>query len=360
MLKHVQLSGRERVRLALEHKETDRIPIAMVCSGINEPAYREVDNYLRRERQTDLERFMEGVLDIQAVAPQYVGPPLGPGEDIWGVVRKAISYGPGSYDEIAHYPLAQATGIEAIQKHTWPTTALFDYSVIPASVATIQKKRERCLMIANANPFESAWYMRGFERMLMDFALNPQLAHEIMERVTDFHVQHFGRMLEAADGSVDLAFTADDIAGQNGLLISLEMWEEFIKPYHLRLNKRIHEFGVKVIYHSDGAVLSAVAGLIDAGIDVLQALQFDAKGMDPAKLKAQYGDQLCFEGGVSVQKSLPFGRPEDVRLETRRLIRTLGKNGGYILGPSHAVQAGTPVENIMAMFDTALSYYPFA
>ena len=128
----------------------------------------------------------------------------------------------------------------------------------------------------------------------------------------------------------DLAFTADDIAGQNGLLISLEMWEEFIKPCQVRLNRRIHEFGVEVIYHSDGAVMGGVAGSIDAGIDVLQALQFDAKGMDPVRLKEQYGDRLCFEGGISVQKTLPFGRPEDVRLETERLIRTLGRNGGYV------------------------------
>ena len=359
MPRAAQLSSRERVRLALDHKETDRVPIAMVCSGINQPARGEVENYLRRERQTDLESFLEGILDIQSVAPQYVGPSLRPGEDIWGVVRKAVSYGLGSYDEIVHYPLAQATDIDALQKHAWPTTAFFDYSVLPARIAAMQKKRERCLMISNANPFETAWYMRGFERMLMDFTLNPELAHEVMERVTDFHIRHFRKVLEAADGSVDLAFTADDVAGQNGLLMSLKMWEEFIKPCHVRLNKTIHEFGVKVIYHSDGAVMGAVAGLIDAGIDVLQALQFDAKGMDPRELKARYGDRLCFEGGVSVQKTLPFGSPRDVQQETERLIRILGKNGGYILGPSHAIQAGTPAENIMAMFDTALSYYPF-
>ena len=106
---------------------------------------------------------------------------------------------------------------------------------------------------------------------------------------------------------MDLAFTADDVAGQNGLLLSLKMWEELIQPCHVSLNKAIHEFGVKVIYHSDGAVMGAVAGLIDAGIDVLQALQFDASGMDPRELKVRYGDRLCFEGGVSVQKTLPFG-----------------------------------------------------
>jgi uroporphyrinogen decarboxylase len=105
--------------------------------------------------------------------------------------------------------------------------------------------------------------------------------------------------------------------------------------------------------------MDAVAGLIDMGIDVLQALQFSAKGMDPAMLKSRYGDKLCFEGGVSVQTTLPFGSRQDVAQEVQNLISVLGANGGYILGPSHAIQAGTPPENITALFDTAAGFYPF-
>ena len=91
---------------------------------------------------------------------------------------------------------------------------------------------------------------------------------------------------------------------------------------------------------------------------MLQALQFDSEGMDPVRLKADYGDRLCFEGGVSVQKTLPFGGVDDVRAETERLIDVLGAGGGYILGPSHAIQAGTPPENVLAMFDAALNHRP--
>jgi len=92
---------------------------------------------------------------------------------------------------------------------------------------------------------------------------------------------------------------------------------------------------------------------------VLQALQFSAAGMDPVLLKESYGDRLCFEGGVSVQTTLLTGSPDDVRAEVEHLITVLGKKGGYILGPSHAIQADTPPENIVAMFDTALEFYPF-
>ncbi len=358
MTREAQLCSRERVRLALKHKKTDRIPISTFC--INEPARQDFDDYLRRERKTDLETFLDKAADIQIAGPEYVGAQLRPGEDIWGVVRKPVSYGPASYDEIVHYPLAHAKGIDDLEKHPWPTADFYDYSGFPERIAAVQKKRERCIMIANANPFETAWFMRGFERMFMDFVLNPELAHYILDRVTTFYIERYTKMLSAADGDIDLAYTADDIGGQRGLLMSFKMWEEFLKPYHQRLNKTIHEFGVRVVYHSDGGVMDAVEGLIDVGIDVLEALQFDAEGMDAHKLKARHGSRLCFQGGLSVQSTMPFGSVEDVRAETEQLIRTLGENGGYIFGPSHAIQAGTPPENIMAMFDTALGYYPFS
>jgi uroporphyrinogen decarboxylase len=211
-------------------------------------------------------------------------------------------------------------------------------------------------MVENGNIFETSWYMRGFERMLMDLVVNPELADAILGRVTDFFVEHFRRILERARGRVDLVFTADDIGGQEGLLMSPATWEERIKPFHARLNRVIHEFGTRVIYHTDGSVMPAVPGLIDMGIDVLQALQFDAKGMDPLELKEKFGDRLSFQGGVSVQKTLPFGTVADVRREVADRIRVLARGGGYIFGPSHWIQSGTPPENVTAMFDAAASY----
>ncbi len=351
-----QLTHRERVRLALEHKETDRVPIAMVCSGINPPAYKALQAYLARERKTTVEAYLQPLLDIKGVAPAYVGPSLAPRTDMWGVRRKPVSYGSGEYNEIEHYPLAGMTDPADLCAHRWPATDWFDYSVLPDRIAAAQKDGDYCLMAANGNIFETSWYMRGFERMFMDLVENPDLARAIFERVCRFFVEHFTKVLSAAKGRIDLVFTADDIGGQQGLLMSLDMWSQHIKPYHARLNRVIHEFGARVIYHSDGAVMEAVPGLMDMGIDILQALQFDAKGMDPVALKEKYGDRLCFQGGVSVQQTLPFGTAEDVRRETRERIDVLGRNGGYILGPSHAIQAGTPPENIVALFDTAAAH----
>ncbi|MCK5804403.1 MAG: hypothetical protein KAI66_16310 [Lentisphaeria bacterium] len=346
-----ELSSRERVRLALEHRETDRIPIAMVCSGINEPARSEFDDLLRRTRGTDAATFLENLLDIRNASPGYQGPPLAVGTDVWGVVREAVSYGPAAYREITVHPLADVETESELTAYAFPRIDAYDYASLPTRIRMLQSSGERCLMLANANPYETAWYMRGFERMFMDMIERPGFVHALMRQVTDFYLGYIRHSLGAADGEIDLVFTADDIGGQAGLLLSLPMWEEFIKPYHAELNAVVHEFGAKVIYHSDGAVAEAVPGLLDMGIDVLQALQFDAVGMDPVQLKRDYGDCLCFEGGVSVQSTLPFGTVEDVRAEVLHLLATLGAGGGYILGPAHAIQAGTPPENILAMFE---------
>jgi len=347
------LSPRERVRLALAHQETDRTPIAMVCSGINPAARGELDAYLKAHRGITVDQYLAPLIDIKAVWPDYRGPALPKQTDIWGVRRQPVSYGPGSYDEIEFHPLADATTVAEIENHRWPNADWFDYDSVPQKIAALDAQEEYCIMVMNGNIFESSWYMRGFENIFMDLATEPEIAHALFERVTSFYTKYFKNLLEAAKGRIDLVFTADDIGGQNGLLMSLDMWEEHLKPYHVRLNHLIHEYGAKVIYHTDGAVMEAVEGLIDMGIDILQALQFDARGMDPVALKTNYGNRLCFEGGVSVQKTLPFGTPEEVREEVLERLRVLGKNGGYILGPSHAIQDGTPPENIVAMFDAA-------
>ena len=359
MARPAPLSGRERVRLALRHQVTDRVPIGMVCAGINPPAWQDLEKWLARDRGLSVDQYLLPIVDIVEVSPPYVGPPLAPDTDIWGVRRVEVSYGTGSYNEIVHFPLAGDWTPASLAAHRWPDPAWYDYGSLPGLIAAARAGSDRCVMVTNGNIFETSWYMRGFEQMLMDVMTDEELVHSIMGRVTDFYVAYFSRILDAAPGGIDLVFTADDIGDQRGLLMPMERWERLLKPYHRRLNDAIHERGAKVIYHTDGSIMEAVAGLVDAGIDVLQALQFSADNMDPVRLKAEHGTRLCFEGGVSVQTTLPFGTTEEVRREVQERINVLGRDGGYILGPSHWIQAGTPPENIAAMFDTALSWHPF-
>nr|MBP8951323.1 hypothetical protein [Armatimonadota bacterium] len=109
-----ELSPRERVTLALEHQETDRVPIAMVCAGINPPAHAELGAHLQRERGISVAQYLEPIIDIAGVGPEYVGPRLEPDHDMWGVVRAPVCYGAGHYSEITHYPLADAKTLDDI------------------------------------------------------------------------------------------------------------------------------------------------------------------------------------------------------------------------------------------------------
>jgi uroporphyrinogen decarboxylase len=267
---------------------------------------------------------------------------------MWGVKRSPVKNDKDTYMEISGHPLKNTASIEELENYIFPELDWLDFSVIPEQIEACGKDGEYAIMLPNGNIFECSWYMRGLEEMFTDLLVEKEFVHRLFNKVTEFFTGYFRKALEAANGRIDLAFTADDIGGQNDLLISLPLWEEMIKPYHKRLNKVIHEYGAKIVYHSDGAVMKAVDGLIDMGIDVLEALQFDAEGMDPSELKQKAGNKLGFHGGISVQSTLPFGTPEEVEAEVKERVKVLGRNGGYILAPSHAVQAGTPPENIYA------------
>ncbi|MDO8685303.1 MAG: uroporphyrinogen decarboxylase family protein [Clostridiales bacterium] len=356
-----EMTSKERVLTALSHKNTDRIP--MDIGSVNEPVKKNLKEYLKLQSINDVNAFLESYSDFRGANPEYIGPKDrcctiegGKSIDIWKVVREPVSYGEGCYDEICRYPLSGMNDAAELDQYEWPSAEWWDATHIKEYIKGINKTNEYAIVTANGNIFERSWYMRGFEQMLVDLIDNQELAWEIMKRVTDYFIGHLRNILEHANGLVDIVVTADDLGGQENLIMSLDLWEKMLKPHHVRLNKVLHEYGVKIMYHSCGAIMSIVPELIDMGIDILQPLQFDAKGMDSTRLKNEYGEKLCFYGGLSVQKTLPLGSVSDVRNEVLDHIRVLGKNGGYILAPSHAIQAGTPPENVIAFLDTGRNH----
>jgi len=329
-MSHQPLSGRERVRLALRHETADRVPIALVCAGINPPAFRDLEAYLARERGTTAARFLKPLVDIVEVAPPYRGPSLADRTDAWGVVRRPVSYGAGSYDEIERYPLAAAGSVAEIEAYSWPDPDWWDYEGLRGRVARARADGDPCLMITNGNLFETSWYLRGLERMLVDAMVDEDLFTAIMERVTDFYTAYFSRALAAADGGIDLVFTADDIGDQRGPILPPEKWRRLIAPYHRRLNDAIHAHGAKVIYHTDGSVMWALDGLAEMGIDVLQALQFSADGMDPA---AEMGPLVTRAHFEKVKGYVDTGVAEGAKLVVDgRGLQVRGLEGGFFLG----------------------------
>jgi len=357
------MTHRDRVREALSHRMPDRIPLDF--SGTDETKQK-LKKYLGVKNDETLLRELG--TDIREVSPKYAGPQFEnyegkewegkekdkPFEDIWRIRRKPVSYGSGHYNEIYYHPLAGAETVADLDEFSWPRLEWWDMSEISSEIDRINEIEEYAIIVRNGNIFETAWYMRGLNNMLIDLKVRPEFATELMRRITDYKISYLSAILEAGKGKIDLVFTADDIGTQTGLLMSLDLWRRMIKPHHSRMNKILKEhFDVKILYHTDGAVMEAIPDLIDMGIDILNPLQFSARGMDPHKLKEDYGSKLCFHGGIDVQTILPYSTPDEVKKIVNERIKVLGKDGGYILGPSHAIQVDTPVENVLALYKTA-------
>ncbi len=356
-----ELTARERVLLALDHKETDRVPVDILATA---EAWARLEGYLGT---SDREAIQEHLgIDLRHPRQPYVGPELtqfddGTWQDAWGVRRRKVQHSGGAYEEIAAHPLAAVCDVSELDAHCWPSPEWWSAEGLAAEIARLDEGEPYAIALEEfgdpGGMFEIAWYLRGMEQFLVDMVERPELPFEIMRRVTDFYLGMLERVMRAApEGRIDLIWTSDDIAHQRGKLMSIPKWRELVAPHHERFNRRVHELGARVMYHSCGSVRPFVPELIGIGVDVLDVLQFSAAGMDPAEIKGTFGDRLAFHGGMDVQSTLPFGTPDEVERVARERISVLGRGGGYILSPTHNIQVDTPPENVVAMYRAAGRY----
>ena len=353
------LKPRDRVLTALNHEAPDRCPMQVSFTP-------EFAGRLRADLQLkgkglhnphgggntyELERALGEDMLLTSVgwANSYYQED-GAYTDEWGIGWKPVEYrtpyGNGIYTEICKHPLADERDLQSYRPpdpgrpelYTQAANLIRDYKdeywIVGVTVTTI---------------FECAWALRGYERLLVDFAQNPELAECILEIPYRFHLAAAKKLVEMG---VDMVWIGDDVGTQQSLLISPRHWRKFLKP---RLANFIAELKgvnpqVKVAYHSDGMIYPIIPDLIEIGLDVLNPVQ--PACMDPARLKADFGRQLCFWGTIDEQHTLPFGSPESVRAEVIQRLKTIGRDGGLILGPTHHVQLDTPMENFWAMIDT--------
>jgi methylmalonyl-CoA mutase cobalamin-binding domain/chain len=191
----------------------------------------------------------------------------------------------------------------------------------------------------------------------MDLVINPAIPLYIMDRLTEISVELTRRVLDRVGDRLDMIYFYDDVATQASLMISQKMWRDYIRPRHAQLVELAKKRHLAVMYHCDGAIYPLIPELIELGVDLLNPVQADAKGMEPPRLKAEFGDRLSFHGGLDIIKTLPRGTVEDVRREVRERVQVLGREGGYILASSHHIQADTPLANVLAMYELDLRIY---
>jgi uroporphyrinogen decarboxylase len=378
------MTPRERVRATLAHREPDRIPVCVGGTGgkITESRIALLRRHFGIEGEVppvlvgpQMMRLDDRVLDALGTDVRflYMRPPSDFRQHTaadggwlydWGLVYR--EHGDGKMYEYTNRPLADAT-IESLDE-LLPLPDARD----PGRWAGLREEAERLYRetdyaLAAYRPkynglFELCQVLRGTEQLLTDMVLQPEFAEALFWKVGAGLKALYLAQLAAVGEFVEWVEMGDDLGTQAGPLISPATYRSLLKPVHADLIKAIktHSPNVRVMYHTCGSIRRFLPDLIEIGVDILNPVQVAAKGMDPAVIKAEFGDRLSFLGGVDAQHLLPAGRPEEVREEVCRRMRELGPGGGYILAPSHNIGDDVTVENILAFFDAWRTYgaYP--
>jgi len=395
------MTSRERVLRSINHQQPDRVPIDLGAtrqSGIAASAHhslkrrlgirtptRVVDliQFLAEVEQTILERF--GVDAVGVFRPE-TNPGLGIRRENWkpwrlfdgtpveipgdfnpvlepdggyAMLRNGVPIArmpkDGFYFERTEkYPGAAHVDVGEWKPHRWTNEEL---EYVHAQAEWLHKNTEYALVCC-VNPPQELFTGMGtgdFEAWWSTLASEPEYVHALFEKTTDVWLDNLKRFAQTVGSKVQVLQLTDDFGTQESLLLSVKMFRELIMPYYKRGLDWVHQnTQMKVMLHSDGAIFPLIPSLIEMGVDILNPVQINAKGMEPWKLKTEYGEKMAFWGGAAdCQQTLPFGKPEDVAREVEANVNALAPGGGYVCAAVHNIQAGVPPENIVALFDTA-------
>lgn len=315
-----------------------------------------------------LESLGFDTISLKLGAPRKnIAPPSledGTAFDEWGVGRKRVEFEDGSFLlEVTHSPLDGLHPQEIdLDAYPWPDPN------DPGRTAGLQ---DRALDLYENTEFaligrfggtilEQAAFLRGFESWLIDLVSFPDFARSLLNRIADIQIALDRSGIQEAGNYLTIyKASGDDLGMQDRPLFSNQVWQTVLRPVLSRRWKAARQAldssgasHVKLMFHSDGAIRPYIPDLIQDGVQVLDPIQTRSQGMEVAGLKADFGRDLVFHGAVDTQQVLPFGSPEDVRRETLQVIKSLGRGGGLLLGPSHNVQPDVPPENLVALCQT--------
>lgn len=352
-------TSKHRVLAAANHALSDRTAITF---GAEKEVYAALHKHMGTASVEEL--FDKLNCDTWMILPgNFIYPAAEQGKEtktsIWGFQNTVTAYSGGTYDELTYSPLAGRGEVSDIDAHPWPGDDALDFSHCRREADAHGGRA--IIGVYTWGAYFIASFVRGMADLMMDFALNKRYAEHLINVIAERVLFFQQRMLDAFGDAVDIVYMADDYCSQRGPLFSPETFRQLVSPYLSRAAEAVHKRGKKFLLHVCGAVRPLMPMLIEAGVDMLEPIQVRASGMDPKGLKRDFGDDLCFYGGLDLQEVLCRGTPQRVRDEARRLIDVLGENGGYVFGPGHTyIQPDAPIENIMAMYETAASYRPWS
>lgn len=277
--------------------------------------------------------------------------PDGSNRDIWGAHRRKVVNNYGAYDEFVTYPLEDSKNLADLKKYDWPQPEWWDFSDLRSVIDELNKKNIYNIRYRVGSVFETAWSLYGFEKFLLDLALQPQLPLYIMKQVAKVHINNLKTILEIAADKIDIIYFYDDIASQNALMISPQMYKDYIQTFHQEIINISKKYDKPVMMHCCGSIYPLIEEFIEMGLSILNPIQPIAKNMNPEKLVSEFGGRITFHGGIDIQKLLPFGTPIEVKEQVDFISGVYGENGGFIMSGSHHIQADTPIENILAMYN---------
>ncbi len=266
-------------------------------------------------------------------------------ENEWGMIFKPV----GLYNEFYIYPLAHAQTAEDIYNCNFPDPFASGRWTEAEKTTAKYGKTHGIIADLETTLFETAWYLVGMEKFLMDLMMEAGYINPLLDKIQEIHTFYGNKLIELG---ADVLWCGDDFGTQQSQIMDMETFRKYFKP---RIREMFAEYkkvnpDIKLAWHSCGAFRPFIPEFIEIGLDIVNPLQPMATGMEPELLKADFGNNLIFFGGVCVQDLLPNKTPAEIQKEIKRRINIFGENGGYIVAPAHNIQDDTSIENILAFF----------
>jgi uroporphyrinogen decarboxylase len=283
-----------------------------------------------------------------------------------GEITARMPKGGYYFDGLVH-PLAEVDTVDALEAlaERWPPISNEVLDCLHDQARELYERTEYAIMGGFGGSFlEAGQGLRGWDTFMMDLALRPDFVERLLDIMLEHYIENVQRYIDAVGEYVQLINVGGDLGTQNGPQLSTAMYSALIQPHQKAFWTYIHEHSDLYIFlHCCGGIYPLIPGLIDAGVDVLNPVQTSAAGMDPVRLKHEFGEQIVFwGGGCDTQMVLGNASPEEIREHVHDRIRIFAPGGGFVFNQIHNIQVNVPPENIVAMLEAAYDFgaYPIS